>query len=60
MSKGFNKNENQELKAYLVDLSCNCNCYEGTEKECHNELLNLVNNYGHEKNRYTIRLNRFD
>lgn len=49
-----------EEHCYLVDLSCNCNCYEGTEAECQAELNNLITNYGHDPKRYTIRFTRFD
>ena len=46
--------------AYLVDLTCNCNCFVGTEEECHKELDSLVNDYGHDPRRYVIRFTRFD
>lgn len=58
MTKQYHSNE--EPKAYLVDLSCNCNCYEGTEAECQAELNELINEYGHDPKRYTIRFTRFD
>lgn len=45
---------------FVVDLSCNCNCYEGSESECKAEIDNLVNNYRHSRDRYTIRTTRFD
>jgi hypothetical protein len=50
----------QEPTVYLIDLTCNCNCYEGTEEECKAEIDNLVNNYGHDRARYAISFNRFD
>ena len=50
----------RELKAYVVDLTCNCNCFEGTECECNAEIEELVNEYGHDRKRYAIRYTRFD
>lgn len=47
-------------KCYVVDMSCNCNCFEGTEHECQEEIDELVNKYHHNRNRYTIRTTRFD
>lgn len=52
--------DNRELKAYLVDMTVNCNCYEGTEAECKAELKELVEKYGHNPDNYTIRFTRFD
>lgn len=49
-----------EPKCYVVDLSINGNCYEGTEEECLAEIENLVNNYGHDRNNYAVSFNRFD
>ena len=48
------------IKAYVVDLTCNCNCFEGSESECKAEIDELVTKYHHNRNRYTIRLTRFD
>lgn len=47
-------------KAFVVDLQCNCNCFEGTEDECKEEIDILVNDYGHDRSRYAISFNRFD
>lgn len=47
-------------KCYVVDLTCNCNCYEGTERECQDEINELVTKYGHDRSRYTLRTTRFD
>lgn len=47
-------------KCYVVDLTCNCNCFEGTEKECRDEINDLVNRYHHNPQRYTIRYTRLD
>lgn len=49
-----------DLKAYLVDLSCNCNCFEGTEEECKEEMDELVHRYHHDPKRYVIRYTRID
>lgn len=50
----------RELKAWVVDLACNCNCFEGTESECRAEIEELVSVYGHNRQRYAIRFTRFD
>lgn len=54
------KRNDQTPKCYVVDLTCDCNCYCGTEAECKAEIENLVENYGHDRDRYTIRFTRFD
>lgn len=49
-----------EPVCFVEDLSCHCNCYEGTEQECKDEILNLIENYGHDSSRYVVRYTRFD
>ena len=56
----FNGRNQDDLKAYVVDLTCNCNCFEGTEFECLKEIEDLVINYGNDRNRYAISYTRFD
>jgi len=48
-----------EIKCYVVDLTCNCNCFEGTERECQEEIDELVNHYHHQRDRYAISTDRW-
>ena len=50
----------REPKCYLEDIRIHCNCYEGTEQECKEELEDLVKNYKHDRAWYAIRFTRFD
>ena len=47
-------------KFYVVDLTCNCNCFEGSESDCLDEIDDLVQRYRHDRARYVIRSTRFD
>ncbi len=56
----MNTKKHEEPKCYLEDLTCHCNCFEGTEKECEAEKKELVEVYGHNPDRYVVRYTRFD